>query len=357
MTPAGDTGLPQQDAQSDFASPGAAARFEDRLAPAARARRRVDDAARSRRSSRRWAAAASATSACRDPAGLDRRHRRPRRGEFDRNFRPPRPACAGAGSGSPTARRRGQTMPPIDVYRIGELHFVQDGHHRVSVARALGDTHIEAHVREVRTAARRRAASCGCATCRSSTTSACSTSACRCRPSCAPGSSCQTSGATPSSATLVEAWGLRASHARGQLLSREEIARAWFHEEYEPVVEALSRGQHRRRGHRDRALHADRDAPLPAADHARGHRRDPRSAARRARSPRRPAKTRWSTRSSRRWTERRGAVVWRRPGGGAGSRPTPHRFATARGSSLRGTGFTQSRTRARSVKAVPVFRT
>ena len=42
-------------------------------------------------------------------------------------------------------------MPPIDVYRIGELHFVEDGHHRVSVAWALGDTHIEAHVKEVRT--------------------------------------------------------------------------------------------------------------------------------------------------------------------------------------------------------------
>jgi hypothetical protein len=40
--------------------------------------------------------------------------------------------------------------------------------------------------------------------------------------------------------TLVEAWGLRASHARGQLLSREEIALAWFREEYEPVVDALA---------------------------------------------------------------------------------------------------------------------
>ena len=60
--------------------------------------------------------------------------------------------------------------------------------------------------------------------------------------------------------TLVEAWGLRASHARGQLLSREEIALAWFREEYEPVVEALSEARHRRAGHRDRALHADRDA-------------------------------------------------------------------------------------------------
>src|SRR5438270_13386129 len=74
-----------------------------------------------------------------------------RRGEFDRQFRPTSTEVRGRWEGIATARRRGQAMPPIDVYRIGELHFVQDGHHRVSVARALGDTHIEAHVKEVRT--------------------------------------------------------------------------------------------------------------------------------------------------------------------------------------------------------------
>jgi hypothetical protein len=34
--------------------------------------------------------------------------------------------------------RRGDPLPAIDVYRVGEVHFVRDGHHRVSVARALG---------------------------------------------------------------------------------------------------------------------------------------------------------------------------------------------------------------------------
>ena len=51
---------------------------------------------------------------------------------------PPRAASSPAGSGSPKAMRRGEAMPPIDVYRIGPLHFVRDGHHRVSVARAAG---------------------------------------------------------------------------------------------------------------------------------------------------------------------------------------------------------------------------
>ena len=43
-------------------------------------------------------------------------------------------------------------MPPIDTYRIGDLHFVRDGHHRVSVARAMGLDVIEAYVTQVITA-------------------------------------------------------------------------------------------------------------------------------------------------------------------------------------------------------------
>ena len=38
---------------------------------------------------------------------------------------------------------------------------------------------------------------------------------------------------------LVEAWGLRASRAHERLLTREEMALAWFREEYDPVVEVL----------------------------------------------------------------------------------------------------------------------
>jgi hypothetical protein len=74
-----------------------------------------------------------------------------RSGEFDRRFRPRTRRLQSRWQRIAAARRRGETMPPIDVYRIGALHFVQDGHHRVSVARALGDSTIEAHVREVQT--------------------------------------------------------------------------------------------------------------------------------------------------------------------------------------------------------------
>lgn len=37
-------------------------------------------------------------------------------------------------------------LPPIEVYQVGEVYFVLDGNHRVSVARRLGLTHLEAHV-------------------------------------------------------------------------------------------------------------------------------------------------------------------------------------------------------------------
>ena len=67
---------------------------------------------------------------------------------FDRRFRP--------GSSSRTrwerlwmAGRRGESLPPISVYRLGNEHFVRDGHHRVSVARSLGMVAIDAEVTEL----------------------------------------------------------------------------------------------------------------------------------------------------------------------------------------------------------------
>jgi nucleotide-binding universal stress UspA family protein len=40
-------------------------------------------------------------------------------------------------------------LPPIEVYQIDEVYFVIDGNHRVSVAKQLGDTEIEAYVTEL----------------------------------------------------------------------------------------------------------------------------------------------------------------------------------------------------------------
>ncbi|MEX1019559.1 MAG: hypothetical protein WDZ49_07870 [Litorilinea sp.] len=42
-------------------------------------------------------------------------------------------------------------LPPVEVFKIGEVYFVKDGNHRVSVARANGLNHIEAYVTELKT--------------------------------------------------------------------------------------------------------------------------------------------------------------------------------------------------------------
>jgi hypothetical protein len=42
-------------------------------------------------------------------------------------------------------------LPPIELYKIGDVYFVRDGNHRVSVARQLGSDTIEAHVTELNT--------------------------------------------------------------------------------------------------------------------------------------------------------------------------------------------------------------
>ena len=43
-------------------------------------------------------------------------------------------------------------LPPIELYKIGDVYFVRDGNHRVSVARQLKAKTIEAHVTELPTA-------------------------------------------------------------------------------------------------------------------------------------------------------------------------------------------------------------
>ena len=48
-------------------------------------------------------------------------------------------------------RRHRAKWPPISVYQVDRVYFVQDGHHRVSAARQLGLSHVEAHVTQIQT--------------------------------------------------------------------------------------------------------------------------------------------------------------------------------------------------------------
>src|SRR5450432_2655742 len=74
------------------------------------------------------------------------------RRDFDRRFRPTSSRVRARWENLALAQRRGESIPPIDVYRIGNMHFVQDGHHRVSIALATGQQVIDAYVTEVLTA-------------------------------------------------------------------------------------------------------------------------------------------------------------------------------------------------------------
>jgi hypothetical protein len=241
VSPAGrDTGLPQQDAQHDFA----VARRSRALSKLVSRLRLEDDdvsvilpfeevvAALGRRSEVDLGLKTIALDSIVGTVGR-------KRGEFDRSFRPASVGVRGRWERIATARRRGEAMPPIDVYRIGELHFVDDGHHRVSVARALGDTHIDAHVKEVRTAV-----GAGRELKLSDLPLKRHERVFRERVPLPAGLrdriELSDEWKYAQLATLIEAWGLRASHAREQLLTRAEIAEAWFHEEYEPVLEVLS---------------------------------------------------------------------------------------------------------------------
>jgi hypothetical protein len=67
---------------------------------------------------------------------------------FDRAFRPPI-SSRERWERLWAAQRRGASLPPISVFRLGDQHFVSDGHHRVSVAQSLGMTAIDAEVTEL----------------------------------------------------------------------------------------------------------------------------------------------------------------------------------------------------------------
>jgi hypothetical protein len=158
--------------------------------------------------------------------------------EFDRRFRPKSRRLRQRWERIDKAMREGQAMPPIDVYRIGELHFVRDGHHRVSVGRALGLEVIDAYVTEIITAVGAERET-------------------RLRdlayksherlfrervplPADARERIRLSKGFDYAElAESVEAWGFRAMQATGEFMTREQVAATWFREEYVPVVEMM----------------------------------------------------------------------------------------------------------------------
>jgi hypothetical protein len=73
-----------------------------------------------------------------------------RAGDFDRAFRPRRRDAAARWQSVARAHYEGKELPPVRLYQLGDAYFVEDGHHRVSVARTMGQQFIDAEVVEVR---------------------------------------------------------------------------------------------------------------------------------------------------------------------------------------------------------------
>jgi hypothetical protein len=233
-----DTGFTAQDAQTDF-SRARRRQLLSRLAD--RLRREPDDVnvilpfdevveAVGRRSERRLGLQAIELDSI---VGTVDRSR-----EFDRSFRPTSRRLRQRWERINKAMRQGESLPPIDVYRIGELHFVRDGHHRVSVARALGMEVIDAYVTEIITAVgaereirlRDLALKSHQRLFRERVPLP---AAARERIQLPKGTD------YAELAEAVEAWGFRAMQASGEFMTRDEVAEAWFRDEYEPVVEMM----------------------------------------------------------------------------------------------------------------------
>ena len=69
-----------------------------------------------------------------------------RAGDFDRDFSPLQDHTCERWLGIASALQQGRYLPPVALIQVGDLYFVRDGHHRISVARALGQKAIEATV-------------------------------------------------------------------------------------------------------------------------------------------------------------------------------------------------------------------
>lgn len=158
--------------------------------------------------------------------------------DFDRRFRPTSARSRQRWERLARASRTGEVIPPIDVFQVGDYYFVSDGHHRVSVARAMGVDLIEARVTAIETflapvgiGARadlelkywrrlmlQRVPFTGEA-----------------RAAVAVDDPFDYGVI----AETVEAWAARTMHAEGAYMDKETMAVRWYAEEFAPVVEMI----------------------------------------------------------------------------------------------------------------------
>jgi len=70
--------------------------------------------------------------------------------DFDRAFLPSKGDVGARWKKIDQMMHRAEELPPVSLYKIGDAYFVQDGNHRVSVARLQGVEMIDAEVTELR---------------------------------------------------------------------------------------------------------------------------------------------------------------------------------------------------------------
>jgi hypothetical protein len=66
--------------------------------------------------------------------------------DFDARFNPLRLSNESRWLSVAMARLKGVTLPPVALIQVGDTYYVRDGHHRISVAHALGERDIDAEV-------------------------------------------------------------------------------------------------------------------------------------------------------------------------------------------------------------------
>jgi hypothetical protein len=158
--------------------------------------------------------------------------------DFDRRFRPTSNRVRERWERLALAQRRGESIPPIDVYQVGDLYFVEDGHHRVSIALAMGQKVIDAYVTEVLTALPAKGIRH-----RSDLLFKSYEQLFRSRVRLPPEAYAKIRVSDPWSyaelSEAVEAWGFRLMQHEHKFCDRAEVSRRWFTEEYTPVVRIL----------------------------------------------------------------------------------------------------------------------
>ncbi len=69
--------------------------------------------------------------------------------DFDRAFLPRQTNTRSRWESVNSAYFSDIVLPPIEVYKVSDIYFVRDGHHRVSVARERGQVFMDAYVVEI----------------------------------------------------------------------------------------------------------------------------------------------------------------------------------------------------------------